>query len=256
MDYEIRVFDNLRKFKEVVSHNPVHRKGGEHVYLVLLNRKTGDMRFVQKISELEANIAARKREFPEEWKAVRMIVNEKSSSFELFDNTNHRIKLTELERLAGKVTQETIHLLNQRAKVIKRNPEKTSLEEAVLSDLSAFRVKRETIENFPGWMGSISRIEAEQRLADKPVGTYLLRKGDTVTESIGKNLSESYQQNIIPFLLSVAAGEGKVSEFLLLQTDWGWTLYRDDPYLEEYEHFEKFSSLLSRIHPLAKNPLL
>lgn len=214
------------------------------------------MRFVQKISDLETNIAARKKEIPEEWKAVRILVKEKNSSFELLDNANHRFDLAGMERIAGKVTQETMHLLNQRAKIIKRNPEKTSLEEAVLSDLSAFRVKRENIKDFPGWMGSISRIEAEKRLAGKPAGTYLLRKGDGVNESIGKNLSDMYQQQIFPFLLTVAQVGGGVSEFLLLQTDWGWTLYKDDPYLEEYEYFEKLSSLLTRIYPIAKNPLL
>ena len=117
------------------------------------------------------------------------------------------------------------------------------------------RISMENIENFSGWMGPISRIEAEERLNNKPVGTYLLRQADDVTASIGKNLSEMHHQQILPFLLTAAIEGGEVTDFLILHTKWGWTLYQDDPYLEEYEYFAKFQSLIDSLRPIAVKPL-
>jgi hypothetical protein len=279
MVYEIsrrEVMNNLIRFKDSLSE--LHRederrqgqgeekeeKKGERTYKVLLNRKTGDMRFAQKISTIEHRISIqRKKESAEDWKEVQIVVRQKSdhdtAHFEMLDTKKHSLIASELDPLAWRIAKETLDVLNQKVKEVK--PGDLLPEEAVLQDLTSIHLEshKERIENMPGWMGSLGRIEAEERLRTKLVGTYLLREGDEITISISFQFSQQNHLFIHPYVLTVVEKEDKISDILLLKTDKGWILYCDDPDLSDtmtYHYYPSPQSLLRSLSHIATQPLL
>lgn len=264
------VLNNLIRFKDNLLEQSSERerredqqgdesgRKGKRTYRVLLNRKTGDMRFAQKISNIESHISRRggKKETAEEWKEIRIIVQQESpgeaAHFEVQDAQNQSLKPTEIDPLAWRIASETLDLLNLKAKEVVGKHTEMLPEEAVLKDLSSIHISpvKEQIENFPGWMGSIDRIEAEQILNGKPEGTYLLRQGDELTLSISFHFEEENLLQIHPYLVTVVEKEGKISDILLLQTNKGWTLYHDDPNLNDaalYQYCPSLRSLLLKL---------
>lgn len=267
MSFEIprhEVMNNLIRFKENLSQMRGQTQEGERTYQVLLNQKTGRMRFPQKIRALEHHIAKRtNKETVEEWKEVRIVVRQNSRRepvhFELLDTENHSLKSSDLEPLSWRVTKETLAVLNQKVKEVKRSD--MLPEEAALQDLSSiqFELQSDGIETLPGWMGSLNRIEAEVRLTGKMVGTYLIRDGDEITLWMSFQFAEENHLYIRPYLLTVVETEEKISDILLLKTDKGWILYNDDPNLADeitYHYYPSPQSLVRSLHKIATNPLM
>lgn len=268
------VLNNLIRFKDSLldrkdnlqEDNSVPR--GRRVYQVLLNCKTGDMRFAKKISALEHHIARSRKEgrgeSPGDWKEIQMIVSQATPAeiahFEVLDAKNHSLNPSELEPLAWKVASETLDLLNQKAQFIKGEEKNLLPEVAVLKDLSSIHisVSKDKIEDLPGWMQSLNREDAEAMLEGKPIGTYLLREGDEMTVSISFHASEENDLPIHPYLLTVVEAEGKISDILLLRTGKGWTLYHDDPNLKDpvlYKYVSSPLGLIKLLSGVAKFPL-
>lgn len=270
------VLNNLIRFKDSLSemrgekegheeHLPSEKKE-ERKYKVLMNRKTGDMRFAQRISSFEHHIARKgtKKEAPEDWKEIQIIVHQpgklEAVHFEVRDAQNRSLKPSELEPLAWRIASETLDILNHKAEEVKGQLLDMLPEEAVLHDLSSIHISsmKDRINDLPGWLGSISRVEAEQMLDGKPEGTYLLREGDELTIAISFHFEEENHLHIHPYLVTVVESEGKISDILLLQTSKGWILYFDDPNLNDkalYEYFPSAQTLLHHINKQAKRPL-
>lgn len=275
------VLNNLIRFKdnllEMRGEDRQRRQGGdkeeegrgrkgERAYKVLLNRRTGDMRFVQKISALEHHIARKggRKEVPEDWKEVRILVQQQTlreaARFEIRDSLDHSLKPSDIDPLAWRITHETVDVLNQLAKGVKEDQSDLLAEEAALHDLSSIHlaVQRERIEDLPGWNGSLSRIEAEQKLKGHPVGAYLLREGDEITVSISFHFGEENLLLIHPYLLTVVERDNKIVDILLLQTSKGWVLYRDNPDLKDpvlYHYYPSPQGLLQTLAQMANRPV-
>lgn len=267
MGFEIsrrEVLNNLIRFKD--SLLDMHTEGAspksERTYKVLLNCKTGDMRFAKKIAHLESYISRKKEgrhEIPDNWKEIQIIVSQPSPTdpahFEIPNLTP-----TGLEPLAWRVASETLDILNQKATETRNLHPEMLPEEVVLQDLSSIHISvhRGKIEDLPGWMDALSRLEAEQILDKKPIGTYLLREADELTRSIVFHVSEENALSIRPYLLTVVEPEGKISDILFLQTGNGWTLYKDDPNLKDpalYKYFSTPQELLHQFKTIAQFPL-
>ncbi len=266
------VLNNLIRFKDSLLDRRDERSEqlprGRRSYKVLLNCKTGDMRFAKKISSLEHHISRSRKvgrgETPGDWKEIQIIVSQETPAevahFEVLDAKNRSLNPADIEPLAWKIASETLDILNQKAEQVKGENKDLLPEEVVLKDLSSIHisVSKDRIEDLPGWMESLSRIEAEQMLQGKPVGTYLLREGDELTVSISFHVAEENLLQIRPYLLTVVEQEGKVSDILLLQTGKGWTLYQDDPNLKDpvlYKYFSSPQGLLRQISGIARFPL-
>lgn len=256
------VLNNLIRFKENFLEMKSREKNGARIYRVLLNRNTGDMRFAQKIKQIERHIsrAGMGIQNAEDWMDVRLIVAEEGgkTTFELRDRENRSIQPSQLKPLAWTIASETVEILNQRAKHIHAHGELLP-EEAILQDLSSIHLAppKEMIENLPGWAGSLSRIDAEHKLMHHPVGTYLLRDGDQITLSIAFHLSEANFEKAHPYLLTVVEIEDKITDILILRTKDGWGIYRDNPDLKDapYHSFSSLDALLQSIKQIAKFPL-
>lgn len=240
------------------------KKRGRRTYQVLLNRRTGDMRFAQKITSLERHIARKKtqKEAPEDWKEIRIIVHQEATPeaahFEARDTQNSSLKASDIDPIAWRIASETLDVLNTRAEQVK--PSDQPIEEAVLNDLSSIHLaaQKERIEELPGWQGALSRIDAERKLKGKPIGTYLMREGDELTLSISFHFAEENRLSIHPYLLTVVERENKIVDILLLQTNKGWLLYHDDPNLKDpilYHYHASAQGLLHSLGQRARHPL-
>lgn len=251
------VLNNLIRFKDsLLEKLPKKHSGGERVYKVLLNRKTGEMRFPQKIKSLEYQVAKRKGKLqaPNDWKEARIVVKD---HFELRNGQNHPLEPTEVDPPARRVIRETLEVLNSRAQAVQGIK---LLEEEVLQDLSSidFAVEVERIEDLPAWVGSLNREEAEKRLEGKAEGTYLIREGDPITRAIGFHFAEENHLLVHPFLLTVVEDEEKISDILIIQTSKGWTQYQDDPNLNDtmlYQYEATPDALLRGLMQIIKEPI-
>lgn len=272
------VLNNLIRFKdnllEMRGEEREHRreeeeekggKKGKRTYKVLLNRRTGDMRFAQKISALEHHISRKgtRKESAEDWKEIHIIVQQntprEAASFEVLDNSDHALNPSDIDPLAWRIASETVDVLNARAKEVKGTHGEMLPEEEVLHDLSTIHLatQKERIEDLPAWKGSLSRIEAEKKLMGKPIGTYLLREGDEITVSISFHFAEENLLSIHPYLLTAVEEEGKVADILLLETNKGWIVYHDDPNLKDPKLYHYYPTAQSLLHTLsmARHPL-
>ena len=261
------VLNNLIRFKdnllELREREKGKEKGEERSYQVLLNRRTGDMRFAQKISSLEHHFPRKSKESAEDWKEVRIIVSEQKSNrapvhFEVRDAENHELKPNDVDPLAWRIAHETLEVLNIKAKEVGKVLLETLPEEEILRDLSSIHLAPQgsRIEDLPGWTASLNRFEAEKKLKGKEIGTYLLREGDPLSFSLSFHHSLSNLISATPFVLTLVETEGRLSEFLLLRTEKGWLVYNDEPDLSRYPLYPTPREAIHSLSGLARRALV
>jgi hypothetical protein len=259
------VLNNLIRFKDnlLEMHAKEKQGGGSkgRSYKVLLNRKTGDMRFAQKISSLEQHFPRKAKGAPEDWKEVRIVVEQKSRGspvhFEVRDVHDETLKSSDVDPLAWRIAKETLDVLNLKGKEVHAVPVEMLPEEAVLRDLSSIHLapQGESIEDLPGWAGALSRLEAEKKLSGKAIGTYLIREGDSLDYTLSRQLSVANLLDSYPYVLTVVEKDDKISECLFLQTEKGWLLYSDEPILGRYIFYSTPQALLQTLSGIARHPL-
>jgi hypothetical protein len=256
------VLNNLIRFKDSLLDRrekleQAQAKISKRIYPALLNSKTGEMRFAKKIYDLEHHMHRKgaKKESAADWKEIQLIVNEKPFHFEV-----PNLKSSDVASAAWDVLSETLRILNQKAQQIQVHPTGLLPEEMVLSDLSTIQLtgSKDQIQDLPGWVNSMGRIEAERILDGKSEGTYVLREGDELTLSISFHFEEENPLKIHPYLVTVVEKEGKISDILLLQTNKGWLLYHDDPNLQDsvlYQYYPSAKIALEQLKATVKRPL-
>lgn len=260
------VLNNIIRFKDSLLEMQADDKARlgkeQRTYGILLNRRTGDMRFPEKIRSLEPRFSRGLKGSPADWKETHLIVKNDSKSkvhFEVLDESDRALQPSDLERVAWEIANETLQVLNLMAEEAKATIADQLPEEVVLQDLTAIHmaVSPGKLENQAGWQGSISRIEAEKRLAKKSIGTYLLREADSVSRLTAAQLSQENRLALYPYILTVVEEEGKIGERLLFQTERGWFCYREEPNLRDsgYQYYSTLSALLFSLQSYARYPL-
>jgi len=252
------VFSNLTKFSANLKNKS--RKGKnlqeQRSYTVMLNQKTGGMSFDQKIS-----ITGTKNPIHllkvEDLKVLRIIVTgDKAPLFETEDLGN-----LGLSDEAMRVAQETMDVLNLRSKEIKKNSSDELPEAIVLQNLSWVKMaRRADLHQLPGWVGDISRKEAEKRLKSCEIGTYLIRKPDDLTldgaaEQAVIDIGDHNHTSIDSFVITFVGFEEKISEYLILYTESGWMLFNDEPILKNSPKYDSFENLLKQLGPHVYKPI-
>jgi hypothetical protein len=103
----------------------------------------------------------------------------------------------------------------------------------------------------------LSRIQAEQRLNNQPVGTFILREGDKLNHRITAALARENHEVLQSCILTVVEPDQKISERFVVHTPQGWTIYQDNPDLhdEQYHFYRTMNELLRSIESVAKKPL-
>jgi hypothetical protein len=113
------------------------------------------------------------------------------------------------------------------------------------------------IEQFPGWGGQMDRLDAEHLLQSKPVGSYVLRHCDEIASAAVHELESANEIPIESYLCTVVEKGDRISDYLILKNDKGWTLYQDNPdlYDSDYKYFTSVYNLLADLRHLARYPV-
>jgi len=235
------VFNNLMRFKHSLGGHISGDIHGKRSYKALFNRQTGDIQF----PEAQAPSSAMG-----EWDLIEFEVNPErlgTNFFEAKDKDHHPLNSGNMAPVAWRIMIETIQALNE---ITAHSPSKNLPEKAVVEGLSKLKIPSfRAIEMQPGWVGQVDRFQAEKDLSSKPIGTYLLRNGDEVTEEIAKRLMESNKMGVEVFVCTLVEPEDKISDILILLTDKGWTFYHDNPDLfdSEYKYQSEPEKLLKQL---------
>ncbi|MBI3508484.1 MAG: hypothetical protein HY069_02455 [Chlamydiia bacterium] len=226
-----QVLANLNNFRSFLHEKHLEKgKKLSRSYPVWVDEKTGIMEFSKK-GEIHTHAE------------LHLIVQQSRGQ-----KTQFKIEGKVADEV-DKIIEETLNALNLLAELaIHKLP-----EEQILQDISAVHLERwgDKIEKFPGWKGSCNRQEAERQLNRMPKGTYLLRKAESLTDWM---LSQ-YPLHTKGYVLTVVEDEEKISDYLILKTDRGWTLHRDDADLTDYRYDKHLSSLLASMHEIAATPI-
>jgi len=240
------VLNNIIRFKDNLLERPGQLNKQKRSYRGLLNEETGDIRFSGKIPG------------PEHWKEIQIDVEtgkRNEGCFQILDSRDKPLDPKQMALLAWRILQETMETLNQ---IASRHPSETKEmlpEEAAVQDLSEIHFSPfQSIEEIPGWVGPIDRMEAERLLKNKPIGTYLLRDGLDIAKVIARELADSNKMKVRSYICTVVEPEKKISDILLLLTDKGWILYRDNPDLHDSEYVYR-NSPVELLHRLPFSPL-
>ena len=258
------VLKNLVRFKEALRDELRLHKGQdrapERSYQVLVNCRTGDMRFLEKIGA-SSSLPTPAQETLDWWNA-RLVVTVKSGKvlFTLFNDHEKAHQRAALAQLAWRILCETLTVLNCKAKEMNAATSQGTLpEEAVLHNLSSIDLSKpgEAIEELPGWSGALDRMAAEARLEGHVPGTYLLREADEVTRA-AIPLVEAHPGSWLHFYVLTAVTEDRrMIDVLLLQTHQGWTVHQDNPDLGDsaYAFYSSPRALLLSLGPIARHPM-
>ncbi len=258
------VLNNIIRFKDnLLERKPEDREKEKRSYPVLLNRKTGDIRFAQKIESIEHHFPRKgqNKGNAADWKEIQIDVSVKKGEvhFDLRDQAHHPIKPEGLEPIAFLVINETLEALNQIAHQHRSFRSEGLPEEQILKDLSDIHLSpsQTRIDDFPGWLGSVTRIDAEKMLQKRPHGTYLLRHVEELGRAMIFHLAEENRMVVKGYLCTIIEGKEKISDLLFIQIDRGWTIYQDDPNLSahHYLYYPSLQTLLDEIRHRAKSPL-
>lgn len=209
VDYVSRNFSRCR---EGISLLGEHRS-----YRVLLDAETGEMKFPQKIREINA---FKGKKSSAQWQEVHLVKNH--SHFEIEGADIHK-------QTVRKVIEKTLGKLNA-------------------------ELQRIEIEKLPGWKGHITAIQAEEKLRGSKIGTYLIRSYSDVTNMID-GMKQEYDCEILSYFLVAVVDEKKFSEVLIMNVPWGWLIFQDEPNLRAYKVFPNPKKLLTSLESIARYPL-
>lgn len=260
------VLNNIIRFKDslldIRSGDMTRLSKEQRTYGILLNRRTGDMRFPEKIRSLEPRFSRSSKGSPADWKESHLIVKKDALAelhFEMLDDHDQALQPTDLERVAWEIANETLLVLNEMAKRAQIDLADPLPEESVLHDLTSIRMAiiPEKLEAHPGWHGSIDRMDAEKKLQGAIEGTYVMRMADSTTWLTADQLAQNNRLSLYPYVLTAVLPEGKISDYLLFQTERGWVCYDEEPDLRNpcYQYYSTLSALLFSLQSWAKYPL-
>lgn len=232
-----QVLSNLHRFQSFLAEQSIYRdQRKERIYPMWVDLQTGVIDFKKK-DDLPISTQ----------KELKLIVQESKDGMAHF---NIEGDLSSLNLRVQAVAEETIKTLNLLALVLFR----TLPEEQAIKDLSHVHLQPwdDQIEKFPGWHSVLQRVDAEKLLQGKPIGTYLIRSGDPITEM----LIEQYPPELTGYILTVVEENEKISDYLILKTTKGWALHRDESDLRNYTYLPTFQALLETLKSIAWVPYI
>lgn len=254
----IRFKDKLLEKREREQKSPLPR---ERVYLALVNRKTGDMRFSQNINTLERQFPPSGKGNLADWQEIHLVVVdiEDGIRFKFTDGKGIAIRPTEMDPLALRTLFEMLDVLNQLAALQRALPLGTLPEELALRNLSQIHISsgREAIESMPGWCGQLSRIDAEKKLLKCSAGSYLLRDADPIVESVARQFESTNKSPVRFYILTFMEEKKKIADVLLIHSEKGWTVCRDESNLHSsvYNYYPTLRELLQSLGEKITEPI-
>lgn len=229
------VFNNLLQFKVSLAH-----LGPRGRYPVLLNRHTGGLRFGH--TEIDSALIGG------EWEQVDLVEGKEAGHVVLrcdVIRSESDAARIQVDAAAASVLLETLKILNLLSEMA-RGAIAAALER--LEEVEV-EVQRERIESLPGWHGRMSRLEAERELEGRGSGVYLIRVDGSLIDAVANSFARANKIAVKFYLLTFNSRKGQISELMLIETQWGWTICRDDSNLASlsYSYSKSPSELLKTL---------
>jgi len=239
------VFDNLNRFKETLEEGkPFDLSHHLRNYAAFLNKHTGALRF---ILSWDRELYLRDKS---DWIQIDLVAEDQEETIRF-----HVKRPKDLQPLVEEILSEMLSILNELASLYAIGKESSS-EKDLLEHLSEieFEQGEESIEKMPGWVGKLRRLQAEKKLIDHPPGSYLIRYVD---DGVAEELSAINQMKVKTYVVTFVEPEGKISDILLLNTERGWTICRDESDLRSslYKFHPTLLGLLSSIKDKVVTPI-
>jgi hypothetical protein len=227
--------------------------------MALVNRHTGDVRFAQKIEEFQRYLPQPKDQGSiSDWQEVHLVVEDEGQTvhFRLTDAKGARLPAQELDPLAMRILFETLDVLNRLAALC-QTVSASLPESEVVQDLSDIHIARvgESITTVPGWAGHLSRLDAERKLEDKTRGAYLLREAEDWESDIAIQIGNANQTSVTVYVLTFVQEGDRIAEKLLLETERGWAVCKDESDLSLYAFYPNLPSLLKSMEEELEKPI-
>ena len=229
---------NLNQLRSYVLKHPEQEK-----IVVLVDPHTGEMNVPQPIQEFEYQmpISQRKKQHPEQ---VKLYIHQgkQGVQFELLDTDDRRANLKQCDAHALFVLNETLKVLNMLLGPLYQSAKElfSHLESVQMELPNEIQMRRE-------WHSTLSRMDAERLLENRPFGTYLLREGDAETREIEESLMSTNPQSFRCFVVTFVEDRDTIRDRLLIQQCEGWAFYDDEPNLTTYTYQKDLSDLLRTI---------
>lgn len=254
---KIAIFDphvrhNVLLFKHLVQRAAEKRKRfvqlANKTYVTFVNRHTGDFRFL----DLEKESLSQK-----EWRQliIELHPEKGEGAFDIVVPDNpYCFDCNDLDKPAYLVLSRTMCILNE----ICYDPRRGDNPLWVLGQINQLEVEISDEEEgesqclekafFP-----IFRIQAEKRLFNVPVGTYLFRK-DEYAMLLEEGLNQNFNVPIRCFTLTYHYWDGIIVEKTVIEKDTRWLFYEDDPTLSNHCH-PTLKKLLNSLNEDLTRPL-
>lgn len=241
--------DLLRRSKQKLQHRAIP---SEKIFKAWLNRETGQLLFAEVTKE---SLFLAK----EEWKPVDISYKYDPQAGEivfLLEESEvplQGFRCDDLTPIAFNIVRDTMTMLNNICHNLK-GPSDLDTKMSVLTKLtidgSVSHVDRNIL--IDTWH-HVDRMEAEELLSDKPVGTYLFRK-DSFSEILEQQLCKQLKKPVKCFTLTYSQTNKKFSDITLVHYEGGWQYYDDDPSLKN-RTFQELRDLLSLWKDQLRYPL-
>lgn len=247
--HERQTFENIKEFKSTVSAYEKNQAKKRRFYKVLINKKTGAIRFEkerqdkQDLEDQDIQTLYLYVHNPE------TVVSE--PAFKVVSENSHSFDLNSLNKKAEIVVRETLYVLNVKSKEF--HNEKERVEDFVLENLDEFSLSmdQEEVLKTLAYKGAVTRSQAEDLLEEKEVGSYLIRDLDHLEDSVRHCFNVENCINCRGYIITVKSQHDKICEYLVYNNG-GWEVYNDD--LDYQQQFSTFSELIKTI-PSATLPL-
>jgi|GEM_PF-2571421 len=234
----VRIKDSIlaKGYEEGVQASPKRR------YPAFVNRHTGDLRFGD---------AEQDPYFIEEnWEKLELTSVDEADTVRFAVSSSLSEKIPpdlRADSAALKILFETMDILNQLAAQFEKKAEQVTNGDVPfrLTDVHVLS-EPERIDSLPGWRGEMTRIEAESNLENKSPGAYLLRKENTLLDEIAGHFTAANEIPLQFYLLTFNGPSGKISDLMMIETQWGWTFCQGEPDLAKpcYRYESSPSALL------------
>ncbi|HAZ16025.1 MAG: hypothetical protein A2Y28_03050 [Chlamydiae bacterium GWC2_50_10] len=244
------VHKNIRLFKQIVQK---HAELSDPCFNAFVNRNTGELFFEGAL--LEKTSLNRKK-----WKAICLRYcppsKERAGGFEILEErTNETLfQCEDLTPLACEMLSKMVAALNC---FVQENPPPCELQD-VLREISKAELEvvlpkgRERDIVHETWH-SVDRIGAEALLEHAAVGTFFFRK-DSFAALLEEQLSSRWRIPIKCITLTFLEPCQKVTDLTLVSKEGKWSIYDDDPNLEE-PPYPTISSLVESLKEGLTEPL-
>lgn len=237
---------NIEACLEVLCHDHVRQSWmpTQKVFQAWLDRQTGQLYFDEKNAQNSGQKKCKQVEFTYSYEPS-------TGTLKFFIEENVLVQKEDSHAL--KILRDTMHVFQDISQKLE-GPSDLKTKFSVLTNLHIHAEESPLDRNilFETWH-AIDRMQAENLLLDKPVGTYLFRK-DPYTEILEQQLEHQLGFRLKCFTLTYSKKDNQICDCTILHANGVWQIYDDDPSLNQ-RNFADLQELLQCFQGDLKYPL-